>query len=55
MTIVREESMVVETSVHLKSTDTRGSSDTANMPFIGPAAALRKASLTSSAKVFFST
>ena len=32
MTMVREESMVVDTSVHLKSTDTRGSSQTANMP-----------------------
>ena len=55
MTMVREESMLVETSVHRKSTDTRGSSTTAKMPFMGPLAAVRKASFTSSAKVFFST
>ena len=34
MTMVREESMVVETSVRAKSLDTRGTSDTARMPFI---------------------
>lgn len=55
MTIVREESIVVETSVRAKSLDTRGTSETARMPFISFAAAWRKASLTSSARVFFST
>lgn len=43
MTIVREESMVVDTSVMAKSLDTRGMSDTAKMPFSSLAAALRKA------------
>ena len=46
MTMVREESMEVDTSVQRKSTDTKGSSLTARMPFMGPAAAWRKASLT---------
>ena len=32
MTIVKDESMVVDTSVPLKSMDTRGKSDTANTP-----------------------
>lgn len=77
ITRVRAESTVDETSEHLKSTDTRGSSVTANTPysptsqfitlqlllhrkefkdtkhtFNSPAAASRKAWLTSSAKVF---
>jgi hypothetical protein len=55
MTMVRLESMEVDTSVQRKSTDTRGSSATASTPFMGPAAASRNAALTSSAKVFFST
>lgn len=46
MTMVREESMVVDTSVMAKSFDTRGMSDTARMPFISLAAALRKACAT---------
>lgn len=32
ITIVKDESMVVDTSVPLKSMDTRGKSDTANTP-----------------------
>ncbi len=55
MTMVREESMVVDTSVSAKSLDTRGTSETAKMPLSSLAAALRKASFTSSARVFFST
>ena len=55
MTMVREESMVVDTSLMAKSLETRGMSLTPRMPFISPAAAVRKASLTSSASVFFST
>nr|GMD08465.1 Uncharacterised protein [Ipomoea batatas] len=48
--------MVEETSVHLKSTETRGASQTSNMPFRGPSAAFLKAALTSSAvSPFFST
>ncbi len=43
MTMVREESMVVDTSVMAKSLDTRGMSDTAKMPFSSLAAALRNA------------
>ena len=39
MTMVREASMVVDWSVQRKSTDTRGSSVTSKMPFMGPAAA----------------
>jgi hypothetical protein len=55
MTMVRDESMLVDTSVQRKSTDTRGSSATARTPAMGPAAASRNAAFTSSAKVFFST
>nr|GLL30457.1 hypothetical protein VITISV_031969 [Ipomoea trifida] len=56
ITIVKEASMVEETSVHLKSTETRGASQTSNMPFRGPSAAFLKAALTSSAvSPFFST
>ena len=56
MTIVNEESMVEETSVHRKSTETRGTSHTSNMPFSGPSAAFLKAPLTSSAEMpFFAT
>ncbi|KAM1067933.1 hypothetical protein ACFX2B_022925 [Malus domestica] len=48
--------MVEETSVHLKSTDTRGTSHTANIPLSGPSAAFLKAALTSSAEIpFFAT
>jgi hypothetical protein len=55
ITMVRDESIEVDTSVQRKSTDTRGSSATASTPFMGPAAASRNAAFTSSAKVFFST
>ena len=46
MTMVREESMDVLTSVQRKSTDTSGSSTTARMPACAPLAASRKASFT---------
>lgn len=56
MTMVREESMVEETSEQRKSTDTRGTSQTSKMPFNGPSASFLKAALTSSAVMpFFST
>ena len=56
MTMVSDASMVEETSEHLKSTETRGTSQTARMPFNGPSAAFLKAALTSSAVIpFFST
>ena len=38
MTMVRDESMVVDWSVQRKSTDTRGSSLTHRMPFMAPSA-----------------
>jgi hypothetical protein len=46
MTMVRELSIVVLTSLHRKSTDTRGSSQTARKPLAEPAAASRKAAFT---------
>jgi hypothetical protein len=56
ITIVRDESMVDETSLHLKSTETSGTSQTARMPLSGPSAAFLKAALTSSAVMpFFAT
>ena len=47
--MVNDASIVDETSEHLKSTDTSGSSQTAKIPFNGPSAAFLKAALTSSA------
>ena len=38
MTMVRDESMVVDWSVQRKSTDTKGSSLTHRMPFMAPSA-----------------
>uniref|UniRef100_A0A2P2JS94 Glyceraldehyde-3-phosphate dehydrogenase Bic isoform X1 n=1 Tax=Rhizophora mucronata TaxID=61149 RepID=A0A2P2JS94_RHIMU len=56
MTMVNEESIVEETSLQRKSTDTRGSSQTSSIPFNGPSAAFLNAALTSSAEMpFFST
>ncbi|MFS7947325.1 hypothetical protein Hanom_Chr06g00546991 [Helianthus anomalus] len=49
MTMVNDESIVDETSEHLKSTDTSGSSQTDKIPFNGPSAAFLKAAFTSSA------
>jgi hypothetical protein len=46
MTIVSAESIVTETSVCLKSHETRGRSVIASTPFCAPTEALRKASLT---------
>src|SRR4029078_11241897 len=50
-TIVLAESMIGGRASPRKSDDTSGSSDTPRMPFIGPSAAARKASLISSAVV----
>ncbi|MFS7937252.1 hypothetical protein Hanom_Chr05g00425421 [Helianthus anomalus] len=47
--MVNDASIVDETSEHLKSTDTSGSSQTAKIPFNGPSAAFLKAAFTSSA------
>ncbi|KAF1886043.1 hypothetical protein Lal_00021324 [Lupinus albus] len=52
MTIVNDESIVEETSVHLKSTDTSGSSQTERIPFSSLSALSLNAAFTSSAKDF---
>src|SRR6266850_6327387 len=51
MTIVDSASMIEDLESPRKSVDTRGSSDTPRIPFSGPAAALRNASLISSTVV----
>ncbi|WVZ18061.1 hypothetical protein V8G54_005383 [Vigna mungo] len=56
MTMVKEESMVEETSEQRKSMDTSGTSHTSRTPFNGPSAAFLNAPFTSSAvRPFFST
>lgn len=55
MTTVNDESTVDDTSEHLKSTETRGSSNTERMPLSSFSALSLKAAFTSSAKVFFVT
>ena len=54
ITMVSAASMVQDTSEQRKSMETRGSSATARMPFMGPSAASRNAALISSAVHFFS-
>ncbi|KAK3033699.1 hypothetical protein RJ639_033923 [Escallonia herrerae] len=55
ITMVSEESTVEETSLHLKSTETSGSSHTERIPSSSLSALSRNAALTSSAKVFLVT
>ena len=53
-TLVDSASMMLDRSSPLKSEETSGSSETPRMPFIGPAAAARNASSSSSVVVSFS-
>merc|ERR1711981_1176836 len=55
ITMVSEESMVEETSEHLKSAETSGSLVTSRTPLRWPSAASLNTAFTSSVKVFFST
>uniref|UniRef100_A0A6N2M8K3 Uncharacterized protein n=1 Tax=Salix viminalis TaxID=40686 RepID=A0A6N2M8K3_SALVM len=55
ITIVSDESTVDDTSLHLKSTETSGSSQTDRIPLSSFSALSLKAAFTSSAKVFLET